>query len=399
MKALIAGGGIGGLASAIALRLRGWDVSVFEQAPALSELGAGLQISPNGWRVLDGLGVVPHLEHAVFEPDAIEMRMGRSGRQVFHLPMKTCARERWGAPYTQIHRADLADALAARLATLAPDAVQTGRVVTAFAQTDSTATLRFDDGGTADGDCIIGADGLHSAIRTQMLGPDRPRYTGNMAWRAVVPVDALGDLAPPPTACVWAGDRRHGVTTQLRAGTLANFVGMVEQAEPAREGWRIEGSKADAQAAFAGWHPVISTLIAKADTLNRWALFDRAPLPRWHDRRVGLMGDAAHPMLPSMAQGAVQALEDAWVLADALSDATSVDAGFARYFNARIARTSRIQKGSAANARIFHKGSALGRVGFYGPMAIGARLVPGLIHARQDWVYRYDARTALQDAT
>ncbi|WP_299149347.1 FAD-dependent monooxygenase [uncultured Tateyamaria sp.] len=398
MKAMIAGGGIGGLASAIALRLRGWDVSVFEQAPALGDVGAGLQISPNGWRVLEGLGVVPHLEHAAFEPEAIEMRMGRSGRQVFHLPMKAYARERWRAPYMHVHRADLADALAARLATLAPDAVQTGRVVAGFAQAGRTATLRFGDGSTADGDCIIGADGLHSVVRAQMLGPDHPRYTGNVAWRAVVPVDALGDFAPPPTACVWAGDRRHAVTTRLRGGMLANFVGMVEQVEPAREGWRIEGSKADAQAAFAGWHPVISTLISKAGTLNRWALFDRAPLPRWHDGRVGLMGDAAHPMLPSMAQGAVQALEDAWVLAEALGDAASIDAGFARHFEARIARTSRIQKGSAANARLFHKGSVLGRMGFYGPMAIGARLVPGLIHARQDWVYRYDARTALQGA-
>jgi salicylate hydroxylase len=227
-----------------------------------------------------------------------------------------------------------------------------------------------------------------------MLGPDAPRYTGNVAWRAVVPVDALGDHAPPPGACIWAGNKRHAVTTRLRAGTTANFVGMVEMPEPSPEGWRVVGQKADAQAAFAGWDPIVTTLIDKAETLNRWALFDRAPLPRWHEGRVVLLGDAAHPMLPSMAQGAVQALEDAWILAAVLDAGATPHTALRRYFDLRIDRTSRIQKGSAANARLFHRGSMLGGAAVYGPMAIGARMFPNLIHARQDWVYRYDATVA-----
>ncbi|WP_415403511.1 FAD-dependent monooxygenase [Tateyamaria sp. SN3-11] len=395
MKALIAGGGIGGLATAIALRLRGWEIFVLEQAPELSEVGAGLQISPNGWRVLEALGVAPHLQATLFEPEAIEMRLGRSGFSVFRLPMKGYAQQRWGAPYMHIHRADLVDALAARLRTLAPDAVMTGQSVTGYVQEGEQAGLLLKDAETLWADIVIGADGLHSVIRRQMLGRGAPRYTGNVAWRAVVPVAALGADAPPPSACVWAGHNRHAVTTRLRAGTLANFVGMVEEPEPAPEGWREEGRKADAQAAFRDWHPVIATLIDKAEVLNRWALFDRAPLPRWHEGRVALMGDAAHPMLPSMAQGAVQALEDAWILAAALAKSDTPEDGFQTYFNTRIARTSRIQKGSAANARMFHKASALGQIGFYGPMALGARILPGAIHARQDWVYRYDATTAL----
>lgn len=386
MKALIVGGGIGGLSAAIALRLRGWDVSVFEQAPALTEIGAGLQISPNGWHVLEALGVSEHLAQTLFEPEAIEMRLGVSGRHVFSLPMKGYATRRWGAPYIHIHRADLVDALAARLNDLSPDSVQTGLGVSGY---DPKGAVVFADGSRASGDLVIGADGLHSVVRQQMFGPDKPRYTGNIAWRAVVPLDAL-EVPPPPTACVWAGDKRHTVTTRLRAGTLANFVGMVEEPEPAPEGWRIEGSRDDAMAAFDGWHPIVSGLIAKAPVLNRWALFDRTPLPRWYEGQVTLLGDAAHPMLPSMAQGAVQALEDAWTLAAVLEDAASVGAGLQRYFDLRIERTARIQTGSAANARMFHKATPLGSIGFYGPMGLGARIAPGLIHARQDWVYRYD---------
>lgn len=388
MKVAVVGGGIGGLGVAIACALRGCDVSVFEQAPALTEVGAGLQISPNGWRVLDAMGVAPLLAETAFEPDAIEMRVGQTGRQIFRLPMKGYAQRRWGAPYIHVHRADLVDALARRLAELSPEALHTGRGVQSYTP---DGTLLLENGEVIAADVIIGADGLHSVVRRQMLGRGAPRYTGNIAWRAVVPVDVLGSDAPPPTACVWVGQGRHAVTTRLRAGTLANFVGMVEQPEPTREDWCSTGTAADAARDFEGWHPTISGLIAKAPVLHRWALFDRTPLPRWHEGRVALLGDAAHPMLPSMAQGAVQALEDAWYLAGVVVGASDIEAALARYYALRIDRTARIQKGSAANARMFHHASPLGRMAFYGPMGIGARLVPELIHRRQDWVYRHDA--------
>ncbi|MEM6373665.1 MAG: FAD-dependent monooxygenase [Pseudomonadota bacterium] len=390
MRALIVGGGVGGLSSAIALALRGWDVRVFEQAPGLREIGAGLQISPNGWRVLEALGVAAQVSARAFEPEAIEMRVGRGGAQVFRLPLRGYAQSRWGAPYMHVHRADLVEALVARLNALQEDAVHTGHQVARYAQSPHAAELVMQDGSRHEGDIVIGADGLHSVIRTQMLGPDRPRYTGNIAWRAVVPIDRLGGHAPPKTACVWVGHKRHAVTTRLRAGRLANFVGMVETEEPAPESWRAEGERADAQTAFDGWAPQIAEVIEKADVLHRWALFDRAPLPRWHDGRVGLVGDAAHPMLPSMAQGAVQALEDAWTLADTLELHADADAAFSAFFTARIARTSRVQQGSAANARLFHHASRLGRWAFYAPMGIAARLAPNAFHARQDWVYGHD---------
>ncbi|WP_299690507.1 FAD-dependent monooxygenase [uncultured Tateyamaria sp.] len=387
MKVTIVGGGIGGLGAGIACALRGCAVSVLEQAPALTEVGAGLQISPNGWRVLVAMGVAPLLADTAFEPDAIEMRIGQTGRRVFRLPMRGYAQNRWGAPYMHVHRADLVTALNARLDQLAPGAVRTGVVARAYTP---DGTVHLDSGEMVRSDLVIGADGLHSVVRRQMLGPDALRYTGNVAWRAVVPVEALGTDAPPPTACVWVGQGRHAVTTRLRAGKLANFVGMVEQAAPAEEGWRSTGTAAQAAADFAGWHPTITRLIGQAEVLHRWALFDRTKLPRWHDGRVTLLGDAAHPMLPSMAQGAVQALEDAWCLAGLVTTRGSVEAALAQYYALRIDRTARIQRGSAANARMFHHASPLGRLAFYGPMGIGARLLPDLIHRRQDWVYRHD---------
>lgn len=386
MKAQIVGGGIAGIACAIALALRGWRVSVLEQAPALTEVGAGLQISPNGWKVLQALGVSALLEQNLFEPEAIEMRLGLSGRSVFRLPMKGYAQTRWGARFIHVHRADLIAALEARLHDLQSDAIEIGCRVVSYTQSGVTLA----DGTTRSGDIVVGADGLHSVIRTQMLGADRPRFTGNIAWRAVVPIEALGKHVPPPTACVWVGHKRHAVTTRLRAGGLANFVGMVESEEPAPESWRAKGKKSEAQAAFDGWVPEVSTLIAQAGTLNRWALFDRAPLPRWHDGRVVLLGDAAHPMLPSMAQGAVQAIEDAWVLAEILAQNGAPDASFSAYFANRITRTARVQKGSAANARLFHKASALGTYVFYGPVSLAARMRMDAFHARQDWVYGHD---------
>ena len=390
MKALIAGAGIGGLASAIALALRGCEVAVFEQAPELTEIGAGLQISPNGWHVLQALGVSDGLRATLFEPEAIEMRMGQGGAQVFRLPMRGYARDRWGAPYIHIHRADLVAALEARLLGLQTGSIHTGHAVVSYEQTEGAASLTMADGTKHVGDVVIGADGLHSVIRTQMLGTDTPRYTGNVAWRAVVPIEALGALAPPPTACVWVGHKRHAVTTRLRAGTLANFVGMVETDSPAEESWRAEGHCAEAQAAFDGWAPEIRAILETADVLHHWALFDRAPLPRWHEGRVVVLGDAAHPMLPSMAQGAVQALEDAWVLPKSLEEHATPQEGFAAFYKQRIDRVSRVQKGSAANARLFHHAHVPGRWAFYRPMGLAARLAPNAFHARQDWVYGQD---------
>lgn len=389
-RAIIVGAGIGGLSAAVALAQRRWEVRVLEQAPELREVGAGLQISPNGTKVLDALGVLDDLRPLLFEPETVELRLGRSGRKVFSIPMRRIATERWGAGYYQVHRADLADALRRRLVGLQPDAMRTGVQVSGYRQSGDRIVAGTDQGESAPGDVLVGADGIRSTIRAQMLGAEAPRFTGNVAWRAVVPAERLSGMEPPRAGCIWAGDRRHAVTTWLRGGTLVNFVGIVEQAGWYEEGWSHPGDPAQARADFAGWHPVIRRVLAEAGEMHRWALFDRPPLPRWSDGRAVLLGDACHPMLPSMAQGAVQALEDAWVLAEMLHTAPDAADAAARYFAARIGRVSAIQRRSAMNAGLFHLPNAALRFMAYAPLWTADRIAPGLLWRMQDRIYRHD---------
>ena len=338
-------------------------------------IGAGLQISPNGMKVFEALGMSDRIAANAFQPEGIELRMGRSGRVVFDIPLGLSAADRWGAPYLHLHRADLVEALAAELAERAPGA----------------------DGTHVDGAVLVGADGIHSVVRGMMLGPDKPRFTGNVAWRAVVPIERLGDDLPPPTACAWVGRGRHAVTYRLRGGALANFVGVVEHDGWQVESWSGEGLREDALRDFAGWHPVITNMIRQADVLNRWALFDRPALPRWHDGRVVLLGDACHPMLPFLAQGAVMAIEDAWVLAARLSEGGDVTHALAAYERDRRGRTEAVQAGARNNAKLFHRHNPVTQLATYGPMWLAGRAAPGFVHSRNDWIYGHDVTAGLHD--
>lgn len=393
MKAVIAGGGIGGLAAGLALAQSGWEVTLLEQAIMISEVGAGVQISPNGLRALQALGVMEALEPELFEPESIQLRMGVSGRSIFTLPMKGVAEQRWGARFIQLHRADLQFALKKAFEVLPQTQLRTGAKVTGYVRERGGAAVYLEGGERIWGDLVVGADGLHSVIRAQMLGPDRTRFTGNVAWRMTVPTSELGDAAPPLSGCVWAGRGRHAVTTRIRAGEIVNFVGVVEQEEPGAESWSAKGARDEALTDFDGWVPEVTGIIEKAEKLNRWALYDRLPLASWTDGPVTLLGDAAHPMLPSMAQGAVMALEDAVVLSRSVSHGASLDAGLASYFGKRRDRTARVQKRSAANLRLFHK-AGFGSLPFYGPVWLAAHLSPALIHKGQDWIYKYDPSAA-----
>ena len=388
-QALIVGGGIAGLCAAISLRLTGWHVQVFEQAPEITEIGAGLQISPNGVKILEHIGVMEGLKSVLFEPEAIEIRMGVSGRPILHLPMKGPAAERWGARYIQVHRADLISALSARLDALQHGAVQTGCPVRSYAPCKDGAEVTLIDGQRVQADLVIGADGIHSNLRHQMLGPDAPRFTGNYAWRALVPAAQLGDLAPPPSGCIWAGPKKHAVTTYVRGGTVVNFVGIVEQTTWREESWSRTGDRQEALTDFGGWAPPVSKILQRAEVLHKWALFDRAPLPKWQDGHVVLLGDAAHPMLPSMAQGAVQSLEDAYHLARTLgaAEGPAIATACAQHYAERIARTSRVQRVSAQNLQLFHKSGRLAQLMAYAPIWLAGQLAPALVRKRNDWLY------------
>ena len=278
LDVLIIGAGIGGLTLAQALTQRGKTVRVLESALALENVGAGIQIPPNAVKVLRALGLEGPVTAYAFQPRAIEARMGRSGRPVFDISLVDEAEKRWGAPYLHIHRADYISALSK---DLPEGTIQLNARVKSYANTANDVSVTLLDGCKFTAQYLIGADGIRSVVRTQMLGSDVPQFTGNMAWRATVPAERLGDLVPNPTACAWFGPNRHAVTYRLGAqGQLVNFVGVVEQESWQEEGWSLQGERAEALNDFAGWHPVIRNLLENADELHRWALFDRAPLEK-----------------------------------------------------------------------------------------------------------------------
>ena len=390
--ALIAGAGIGGLTAALCLLRAGWRVQVLEQATGLTEVGAGIQISPNASKVLARLGLLDNLRPRAVTPEHIALRLGSSGRSIMRIPLAAQSLERWGAPYWHLHRADLLEALHGALRDLAPNALQLGWAVQALEQGEHGVTAHAKDGRSVSGHVVVGADGVRSTVRTQLFGPQRARFTGNGAWRAVVPVSAL--TAPPqPDACIWTGRGRHAVTYRLRGGTLANFVGVVEQGSWRDESWTQTGSRDTVMADFGAFHPVVTGIIEAADTHHRWALFDREPQPLWHQGRIGLLGDACHPMLPFVAQGAAQAIEDAWVLADCLPAANlsagAVDAGLALYTQRRLPRTTRVQAEARANQRRFHQPDIA-----YWPLKLAASALPNAFLARNDWLFGFDVTHA-----
>ena len=393
MRVIISGAGIGGLTAALCFLRHGAEVTVLERAPELGEVGAGIQLPPNAMKVFQNLGFEDALVDIAFRPEALEARMGRSGLQLFNIPVANAAIERWGAPYLNIYRADYITALHKALRAKRPDAVHLGAEIIGYEQTTNAVRAQLADGSHITGDVLIGSDGVHSLIRTAMMGDDTPVFTGNVAWRAVVPTEKLGDLAPRPTACVWVGPGKHCVTYRLRRGALTNFVGVIERDDWTIESWSERGTKTEALADFDGWHPTITRILNEAEELYRWALFDRAPLTKWTDGQVALMGDAAHPMLPFMAQGAAMAVEDAWTLAQQLALTDNAPRALEDYQALRQARASHVQALSRANAKTFHKRTRLSQLATYGPVWLAGKIVPTRIHARHDWLYGHDVTT------
>ena len=355
---IIAGAGLGGLTLALCLRRAGFAVTVLEQADALGEVGAGVQISANGARVLYHLGLANALKAVAFTPERGELRHWQSGETLSSRPLGKESEEKFGFPYFHLHRADFHQVLADALAAAAPGAIHLGTKVTGFEQADAGVTVTTEDGRTFQGVVLVGCDGIHSTIRGQLFGPDAPRFTGCVAWRATLPVTALPPGHVRPVASNWIGLGGHFVHYYLRRGELVNCVGIIEQDEWQAESWSNEGAKAEFLKDFANWHEDLKILIRNAETCFRWGLFDRDPMPRWGRDRVTLLGDACHAMLPFMAQGAVMAIEDAYTLAQCLAvgrnDQAALPRALQRYEDLRRERTATVQQMSRDNIQFFH---------------------------------------------
>jgi salicylate hydroxylase len=289
------------------------------------------------------------------QPEATHIRNWRSGRQISQTPLGKTAQARYGAPYYHAHRGDLISLLADAAASEPNIDIQLGSRLERFAQSDNHVALTV-GGQTQRCDVMVGADGIHSVVRAKLWGEQQADYTGNMAWRMLVPIEGLPKEMAVPKTTVWWGPGKHFVHYLVSGGRYMNCVCVVETDKWHAESWTESGSVTQLRADFEGWHEDIQTLLARADesTLYKWGLFDRPPMDRWSHGRVTLLGDACHPTLPFMAQGAAMAIEDAVILANCLTGQTDVARALQRYAQLRRSRTARIQRGSRRNAKVFH---------------------------------------------
>jgi len=389
LHALIAGGGIGGLVAALCLARHGARVEVFEQSAGFSQPGAGIQLSPNCVRVLHRLELEQALRAVASLPEGIEMRDWKSGRILSSNRLGSHAIRRYGEPYYHIHRADLLKVLLDAATDCDAITLHTQTRVTAFSQ-DAGGVEAATSAGKFTGDLLIGADGIHSTVRSLLFGPQSPQFTGNVAWRALVPADRLPPDFIRPVASAWWGPGKHFVHYFVRRGELVNCVCVVEKAGWEVESWTQRGERFELQADFAGWHDTVTTLIANMDESEcfKWALFDRPPMPQWSRGRVTLLGDACHPTLPFMAQGAAMAIEDAAVLARSLAAAevAELPESLKQYEDKRRRRTARIQAGSRRNAKVFHLSGIAAWLRNRAVRQAGENVM--------DWLYRYDPLAA-----
>jgi salicylate hydroxylase len=348
----IIGGGIGGLTAAVLLLRAGFDVQVYEQASALGEVGAGINIGPNASRILHRLGIAEVLESAGVKPVTFDQRRWDNGRFLLRSPLGEAVETAFGAPYYTVHRADLHRALANAVPA---DHVHLAHRFTHLVDHGNRVEAHFENGTSISSDALIGADGIHSVVRQTLFGAQKPRFTGCVAYRSLVPSDRLARLSLELTTQIWMGPGRHFVHYFVSAARLVNFVAIIEEDTWLQESWVDRGDVADVLAAFAGWHNQVCSIIAAADEIYKWALFDRTPLSRWSVGRVTLLGDSCHPMLPFMGQGAAQAIEDAAALKGCLLKfPTDILSALRLYEQLRLSRASRLQGMSEANKIRFH---------------------------------------------
>lgn len=389
---LIAGGGIGGLTAALALLRRGYDVDVYEQAPELREVGAGLQISPNGNRVLHELGVLDAFLALACQAEGKEIRLWNTGQRwkIHDLGEESIAR--YGFPYCTAYRPDLLAVLAEGVQREKPDAIHLNARCSGFTQDAQGVTLKFNgasDENEVRGDALIGADGVHSRIRQGLFGDDKPEYTGMLSWRGVMPMEKLPPHMRRRVGSNWVGPGGHVVHYPVHRGEYMNMNGIIEIDHWEDESWSAKGTHEECHACFAGWGPDVHAMIDNFATPFKWALFNREPLTQWSVGRVSMVGDACHSMLPMLAQGGVMALEDGYVLARALEAAGGdIEQGLKRYERARLERTTKVVLGSAENGKRFQSRTLANAE--EAEAYVNREWQPEKVRARYDWLFTYD---------
>lgn len=384
MDIAIVGAGLGGLAAAAVLLQGGHRVRVYEQAAVLGEVGAGIQMSANSMKVLDRIGLRSVLEPCAVRPKAFEFRRFDSGELLHRLPLGQQHEAQHGAPYFQLHRADLHAALAAAVRELDAQAVATAAAVASIDEREGEVRLHLADGRQASAELVVGADGIKSIVRAHVLGPAQPVFTGHVAWRCLVPTVRIPSaLRTDIVSTLWCGPRNHAVTYYLRGGELLNFVGCV-RGQWAEESWTARAPWSQLDADYAGWHPMVRAVVERVDRQQcyRWALNQREVSPRWSSARITLLGDAVHATLPYMAQGAAMAIEDAAVLGRALALNAPLPERLRAYEGARAPRTARVVRESAEMGELYHITDA--------QQMRAAFAERDIARSRNGWLYPYD---------